>query len=201
MLGMGVDPTSGKFGALTRRSYLDQARDEAIAANLARRGEKERVSGLTAQGIQLADPRIASSIGLGLQQSRTGLLSSASDIAAANARIQEAKAGILGGFAQNVVNPFGSIGFGLLGQQIGSGIYGGGGYSPPPAIPANVTPVAPPSASPYLNPAIGKPAPTGAPDPSKGTVQNPGFGIPPAGASPNTTASYGLTRRQGIYNR
>lgn len=127
LMSLGLDPTSGKFGALTKKSYLDEARNTAIAMNLARRGEKERVTGITGQAIQLADPRIASSIGLGLQEQGTGMLKTTADLARAQADIEQSRAGIVSSYAQNVVNPYGQVGFTLLGQQIGQGTYAGGG--------------------------------------------------------------------------
>lgn len=50
MLGMGIDPTSGRFGALSRRSALDEARSKASAMTRARRTEMERGRGLRMRG-------------------------------------------------------------------------------------------------------------------------------------------------------
>jgi hypothetical protein len=130
-MSMGLDPTSGKFGALTKKSYLDEARNTAIAMNIARRGEKERVAGLTGQAIELIDPRIAAEIGQGLQESRTGMIGNITDIARAQADIESSRANILNSYAQNVVSPYGQVGFSLLGNQIGQGMYAGGGYAVP----------------------------------------------------------------------
>lgn len=79
-MGYGVDPTSGKFGALTKKSYLDQARNEAIAMNLARRGEKERVSGMTERGLQLIDPGLSAGIAQDIAQTRKGMTTTQADL-------------------------------------------------------------------------------------------------------------------------
>lgn len=137
LMSLGLDPTSGKFGALTKKGYLDEARNTAIAMNLARRGEKERITGITGEAIQLADPRIASSIGLGLQEQQTGMLKTTADLAKTQADIEKSRADVVSGYAQNVVSPYGQVGFTLLGQQIGAGTYAGGGVpTGAPAAPA-----------------------------------------------------------------
>ena len=123
MMGMGIDPTSGRFGSLTRRSFLDEARNKAIAANIARRGEKERVTGITATGLQLIDPMVGANIASGLSGQRTGLLGMGADVTMVGARtaadIARAKADIVGGYAENVVRPYGELGFTLLGSGMG----------------------------------------------------------------------------------
>jgi len=144
LMSLGLDPTSGKFGALTKKSYLDEARNTAIAMNLARRGEKERITGITGQAIELADPRIASSIGLGLQEQQTGMLKTTADLARSQADIEASRAGVVSSYARDVVSPYGQVGFTLLGQQIGQGTYPGGGVPgvpqpPPPAAAAPAT--------------------------------------------------------------
>jgi len=87
-MSMGLDPTSGRFGALTRKSYLDEARSRAIAANLARRGEKERVAGLTTEAMGLIKPSETAAVGLGIQKGRTGLLTTAGELGKAEADIR-----------------------------------------------------------------------------------------------------------------
>jgi len=136
MMSMGIDPTSGRFGALTRRSFLDEARNKAISMNLARRGEKERISGITGQALELTDPSKTAGIGLGLQARRTGMLETAASIGKTQADILKTKADIIGGYAENVVRPYGEFGGTLLGYGIGRG--GGmgvpsGGYTFPGA--------------------------------------------------------------------
>jgi hypothetical protein len=142
LMSLGLDPTSGKFGALTKKGYLDEARNTAIAMNLARRGEKERVTGITGQAIELADPRIASSIGLGLQEQQTGMLKTTADLARAQADIEGTRAGVVSSYAKDVVSPYGQVGFTLLGQQIGQGTYQPG-MSAGAGIPAESTAGAP----------------------------------------------------------
>jgi len=136
-MSLGLDPTSGRFGALTRRSFLDEARNRVIAMNVARRGEKERVAGVTGQALQLTDPSLTAGIGLGLQERRTGMLGTAADIGVAQAGIQRSQAEMVGGYARDVVRPYGELGFTLLGHQLGQGqgvpAPGAGGYGTPAA--------------------------------------------------------------------
>ena len=120
-MGYGIDPTSGKFGALTRKSYLDEARNRAIAANLARRGEKERVSGLTTEALGLIKPSETAGVGLGIQKGRTGLLTTAGELGKARADIQRSYADIVGNYGEQMVQPYGEVGFTLLGHQLGQG--------------------------------------------------------------------------------
>lgn len=50
VMGLGIDPTSGRFGALSRRSALDEARARAAAMTRARGTERERATGLRLAG-------------------------------------------------------------------------------------------------------------------------------------------------------
>ena len=144
-MSLGLDPTSGRFGALTRRSFLDEARNRVIAMNLARRGEKERVAGVTGQALQLTDPSLTAGIGAGIQERRTGMLGTAADIATAQAGVQKAQAEMVGGYARDVVRPYGEVGFTLLGRQIGQGVPTPGTYGTPAAPTTPATTEAPKS--------------------------------------------------------
>ena len=167
MMSMGIDPTSGRFGSLTKKSYLDEARNKAIAANVARRGEKERVTDVTARGLELVDPMIGANIATGISGQRSGLLKTGADITNTGAKtaadIAKAKADIVGGYAKNVVNPYGELAFTMLGSGMG-----GGGYTAP-ATPGTGIPTsgtAQPSqietaATPVASKATGLPKPTG----------------------------------------
>ena len=73
MLGMGIDPTSGRFGALSRRSALDEARNKASAMTRARRIETERGRGLRMRG----------------EEQMTGMLGDIGQVAGGIADIQE----------------------------------------------------------------------------------------------------------------
>lgn len=143
-MSLGLDPTSGRFGALTRRSFLDEARNRVIAMNVARRGEKERVTGVTGAALQLIDPSRTAEVGLGIQERRTGMLGTAADIGVAQAGVQKAQAEMVGGYARDVVRPYGELGFTLLGHQLGQGVPTPGTYVTPgtPAAPTAPAPAA-----------------------------------------------------------
>jgi len=112
-MGYGVDPTSGKFGALTRRSYLDEARDTAISMNVARRGEKERAAGVSLDIAKTADPRISGNLALGIAQGGNQLASTAANVYGAGAQALSAQtsalANLTSSYGQNVVNPYGEM--------------------------------------------------------------------------------------------
>lgn len=54
--GLGIDPTSGKARTFMQESRDTQGLNQVMAANQAVLGEKERVAGITAQGLELIDP-------------------------------------------------------------------------------------------------------------------------------------------------
>jgi len=154
-MSMGLDPTSGRFGALTRKSYLDEARSRAIAANLARRGEKERVTGVTTEAMGLIKPSETAAVGLGIQKGRTGLLTTAGELGKAQADIQRSYADIVGNYGEQMVKPYGEVGLTLMGHQLGQGM-----GVPTQAIPTPASSggssgeSAPVSAQPYSSPVL-----------------------------------------------
>jgi len=124
MMSYGVDPTAGKFGALTRPDYLTQARNEAIAMNLARRGEKERVTDITARGLELIDPTKAAAIASNIQGLRSGLTETRAGLAEADieARTQIAKTKAdIAGQITDVGRDYGSAGMTMLGLETAGG--------------------------------------------------------------------------------
>lgn len=126
-MSYGVDPTSGKFGALTKKSYMDEARNQAIAMNVARRGEKERVTDVTERGLSLIDPSKSYSVAQDIQGKRVGLIDTQAGLTKAGiAAGQEAQKGRLemaktkAGLAEQITNigrDYGSAGMTQLGIQ------------------------------------------------------------------------------------
>lgn len=104
LMGMGIDPSSGRFGALTRKSALDESRNAAIAMNLARRGEKERVAGIALQGMQVLDPSKMGALAIESRKTSTDLLGRTADIAKAEADIQVARTNALSNIASTTGN-------------------------------------------------------------------------------------------------
>ena len=114
MMGYGVDPTAGKFGALTRKSYLDEARNTAISMNVARRGEKERSAGVSLDIAKTADPRISGSLALGISEGGRGMARTAADVYGAGAQAltaqTQALSNLTSSYGQNVVSPYAEMG-------------------------------------------------------------------------------------------
>jgi len=132
MMGYGIDPTAGKFGALTRKSYLDEARNIAIAMNLARRGEKERVTEAQLKIAQTADPRISGGLALGISEGGAKLATTAADVYKSGAEAISAQTNALtnltSSYGQNVVSPYAEMAGYFMGQ---GGVLGGAGKSKP----------------------------------------------------------------------
>ena len=128
MMGYGIDPTAGKFGALTRRSYLDQARDTAINMNVARRGEKERAAGVSLDIARTADPRISGNLALGISQGGNALARTAADVYGAGAQAissqTNALANLTSSYGSQVVSPSAEMAGSMMGM---GGIPGGTG--------------------------------------------------------------------------
>lgn len=127
-MGYGIDPSAGKFGALTRRSYLDQARDTAINMNVARRGEKERAAGVSLDIARTADPRISGNLALGISQGGNALARTAADVYGAGAQAissqTNALANLTGSYGSQVVSPYAEMAGSMIGM---GGIPGGTG--------------------------------------------------------------------------
>ena len=130
-MGYGVDPSAGKFGALTRRSYLDEARDTAINMNVARRGEKERAAGVSLDIAKTADPRISGNLALGISQGGNALARTAADVYGAGAQAissqTNALANLTSSYGSQVVSPYAEMAGTMMGM---GGIPGGGGGTP-----------------------------------------------------------------------
>jgi hypothetical protein len=142
---LGVDPTSGAFGALSRRSAIDLAGEKVKQMNLARRGERERAAGIALASAQVADPTKAGSMALGIRKAGTDILGeaagvgkAAADVAARQSETETARlraigdvAGTMGGlassYAQNIAKPYGELAGYYMGRS-----------SSPVAIPSNV---------------------------------------------------------------
>jgi len=104
MLGMGVDPTSGKFGALTRKSYLDQAAAEADAANKAVNAEKTRSAALTTQEAALINPNATAQTGINIAKGGTDLLTNEANMMTAASNADTARINSMGALANTVGN-------------------------------------------------------------------------------------------------
>jgi hypothetical protein len=127
-LGMGVDPSSGKFGALSRRTYVQEAADTANAMNAARRGEKERVSNLTLQGLSVLDPNKTGGMAINIRGQGTEMLGQQAGVAGKIADVETARTQAItniadttgrlaSGYSQAVTQPYGEMAGYFLGKS------------------------------------------------------------------------------------
>jgi hypothetical protein len=116
LLASGIDPSSGRFGALTRKGAIDLAGETVRAMNLARENEKT-------QGLQRAigaagtlNPGEYANIGMAIRSQGTDILKGAgaleqagvqaqSDYAKTMGALGTAYAGMAGGMARDISNP------------------------------------------------------------------------------------------------
>jgi len=123
-MSYGEDPTSGKFGALGRKSYLDQARNEVMAMSDARRNEKERVTNMTAQGMQLIDPSKSYSMASDIAGQKANFTHQQANLqlASTNAGMQAKQlTADLAGRVADIGSQYGSVGMAMLGTEQGGG--------------------------------------------------------------------------------
>lgn len=134
LMSTGADPNSGKFGALTRKSYLDQAKNTAIAMNTASRGEKTRAANTSLAEMNALHPELTAGVAtniLGTGQKMLGqqgaLVKSAADVATAKMNANTARMNALGnmvntagnlatGYSNNVTQPLSEAAGYFLGQ-------------------------------------------------------------------------------------
>lgn len=134
-MSLGIDPTSGKFGALTRKSFMDEAKNTAIAMNLARQGEKTRALGEAKEAMSLISPTEYSNIASGISTGQEGyyqnignLQSTAGQLGVAKAQalgqLGVAKSQALGGLSAGMADigrDYGSAGLAMYGLEQGYG--------------------------------------------------------------------------------
>lgn len=122
-MSYGVDPTSGKFGTLTKKSYMDEARDKVTAMNRARSAEKTRSIGATTAAAGLINPSESASIASNLMSQKSNLLGLETDtakaVSSADVARSEAKTSAANAMT-NIGQQYGSLGSTLLGLQTAS---------------------------------------------------------------------------------
>lgn len=129
-MSYGVDPTSGKFGALSKKSTLGEARAKVEAMNRARGAEKERSSGLMINAINAIDPTASANLASNLMNQKGQLLGLQTNAAQALSAAEKAKADTALGIANTIAGigeQYGSLGSSMLGLQTAQGTYGGTG--------------------------------------------------------------------------
>lgn len=117
-MSYGIDPTSGKFGALQKKSFLGEARNKVDAMNKARVAEKERSAGLTTTAINAIDPNVTGTLAMNLMNQKGNLLGLQTQAAGAMSAAEKAKADTALGVAQqmgNIGEQYGSLGSTMMG--------------------------------------------------------------------------------------
>lgn len=132
---LGIDPTSGRGRAMMNTIQGQEALAKAQAATQARRGEKERVTGVTGQAMQLIDPSKTAGIATNVQALKGELLGQRVGLSQAEAQQQQGIANAvaaMSGAAGSVARGMGETVTAPLGEA--AGVYSGmalqGGYDP-----------------------------------------------------------------------
>jgi hypothetical protein len=135
MAALGIDPTSGRGRSEMNTMQSQEALNRAAAGTRARRGEKERVTGVTSAAMQLIDPSKTAKIATDVQGAKGQILQQRTQLAEAEARQSQGIAGAIGtmsGAAGSVARGMGETVTAPLGEA--AGVYSGqalaGGYNP-----------------------------------------------------------------------
>jgi len=134
---VGQDPASMRSRSINANLATGEATGKALAANMARRGEKERVTGITGEAFQLFDPTKLAQTALNIRSGQNELQSLRADLAqtGVNAR------GDIARTAGNMASSMGQTGSGLardIGAQYGdmAGLFSGLNYAANQSVPA-----------------------------------------------------------------
>jgi hypothetical protein len=135
MAGLGIDPTSGRGRSEMSSIQGQETLAKAQAATQARRGEKERVTGVTGEAMRLIDPSKTFGIAKDIQALKGDVLSQRVRIGEAEGRQQANIAGAvtgMSGAATSLARGMGETVTAPLGEA--AGVYSGmamqGGYDP-----------------------------------------------------------------------
>jgi len=135
MASLGIDPTSGRGRSAMNTIQGAEALAKAQVGTQARRGEKERVTGVTSEAMRLIDPSKTAQVATDIQglkgqllQQRTGLAESQmrqqAGVGQAISSMAGAAGGVARGMGETVTAPLGEA----------AGVYSGmamrGGYDP-----------------------------------------------------------------------
>lgn len=136
MAALGQDPTTMRSRANSANMITGEATGKAVAANLARRGEKERVTGITGQAFQLFDPTKLSQSALAIRQSGDALQGLRANLATAGLDAKTKLATTWGNMATAQGNIGGDIAT-KIGSQYGdmAGLFSGINYAANQSVP------------------------------------------------------------------
>lgn len=129
LASMGIDPSSGRGRAVMERQRSQEMTNRAIAGTMARRGEKERVTGATAQAMSMFDPNAMANMAMGIRGAGTQLLSTAAGLRGAETEAMSGLARTQGQVASGMANVGQSMASTIGGQQADiAGLYAGLAY-------------------------------------------------------------------------
>jgi len=110
---LGIDPTSGRYRSMMRKSRMQEALGKAQAGTQARFGEKARVTDITGKGLQLIDPSKASGIATGIERQGAEYQQMLSGIKTSGASARAQAAGAIAGIGTGLARagePYAEIG-------------------------------------------------------------------------------------------
>lgn len=87
LMSMGVDPSAGRFGALSRRSAIQTAGEQAKAMNAARIAERNRATNVNLAAMGQLKPEQLITAGTGMREAGTKMLGTSAEVAKAGADI------------------------------------------------------------------------------------------------------------------
>ena len=149
MTALGQDPTTMRSRANSANMVTGEATGKAVAANLARRGEKDRVTAITGQAYQLFDPNNLATTALSIRSAGDQLQTLRGNLASQAVTAKSNLANTWGSMATAQGNIGGDIAT-KIGSQFGdmAGLFSGLNYANNqsfPAYPAATTPSMPTS--------------------------------------------------------
>lgn len=123
---MGIDPSSPRGRAVMERQRSEEMTSRAIAGNIARRGEKERVTGATATAMQLFDPSQMAQMAMGIRGAGTQLIQTAAGLRGAETEAMGGLARTQAAVASGMADVGRSMATTIGGQQADvAGLYAG----------------------------------------------------------------------------
>ena len=124
--GLGIDPTSQRGRAMMEKGRATEAGQKATAANIARRGEKERVTGATATAMSMFDPNAMAQMAMGIRGAGTQLLQTSAGLRGAETQALGQLAGTQAQVATGMAGVGESMATTIGGQQADvAGLYAG----------------------------------------------------------------------------
>lgn len=118
MTGMGINPNSGKALAGLRQSYLDEAKNKALAINTARNNETTRSGNMAATGMQLFDPSNTAGLAIQIKNGQNDLLTTQAGLRSQSADSRQA---IAGNYANTIGQQRGEAAGTLMGLTTSAG--------------------------------------------------------------------------------